>query len=832
MIKASELAAVLKGKVVHQGHDFLIDNLLIDSRKIIHPSSSVFIPLVTNRRNAHQFIEDVYQQGVRCFLISEDLPNSLSVSQAWIIRVDNTLLALQQLAAWHRSLFTIPVIGITGSNGKTIVKEWLFQLLEPDERIIRSPKSFNSQIGVPLSVWEIKPEHTMAIFEAGISESGEMEQLERMIKPNIGIFTNIGETHNEGFLNMRHKINEKLKLFRNTSTLLYNKDYHELHDCILQFASQLKNNVDRDIQLISWSRKSEADLQITNIEKSGHESVITGIYQQQTYSICIPFTDDAYIEDSIHCWLMLLFLNIPIEKISERMHKLVHIAMRMELIKGTNNCTLINDSYNSDVSSFMIALDLLVQQHQHEHKTVILSDILQSGRDNELYDEVADLLKQKKIRRLIGIGESIYRNKSVFRQNRKLNSTFYKTTDEFLQHIDTSSFNNESILIKGARKFSFEKIAKRLEERIHQTVLEINLNALTHNLNTYKALLKPGTGIMAMVKAFSYGSGSYEVASKMQFEGIDYLAVAFTDEGILLRKNGIHLPMMVMNADDNTFDLLVEWQLEPEIYNMRTLIKIAQVAQDSDKTQYPIHIKLDTGMHRLGFDESDIDALITFLVAHPELKVASVFSHLSGSEEAELDDFTNIQAARFVRMSGIIQAKLGYTFLRHLCNSSGIVRHPDLHFDMVRLGLGLYGFDGSQLLSQKLRNVSRLKTVISQIKHLPMSETVGYNRKGVLKRDTTIGTVCIGYADGVPRRIGNGVGTMLIHGQPAPIVGNVCMDMCMLDITDIPNVQEGDQVLVFGEEQPVPVLAKWADTISYEILTGISQRVKRIYYEE
>jgi alanine racemase len=831
MINASEIESIVKGKILTSGNNVVIDNLLLDSRKIAHPSSSLFIPIVTNRRNAHQFIDDVHQGGVSCFLVSEDIDTS-TYKNCWIIHVENTLTALQQLVAWQRAKFSIPIIGITGSNGKTIVKEWLYQLLESDFKIVRSPKSFNSQIGVPLSVWEIKPEHTLGIFEAGISQAGEMDNLEKIIKPSIGLFTNIGETHNEGFLNMRHKINEKLNLFKNASTLIYCRDYHELHDCILQFSTQLKNNIDKDLQLISWSRKGEADLLINATQKENAHTIINAVFEEREISIQIPFTDDAYIEDSIHCWLTMLHLKISDELIAQRMQKLAHIAMRLELIKGINNCTVINDSYNSDVSSFIIALDFLAQQTQHDDKTVILSDILQSGRDNELYDEVAELLKQKKIKRLIGIGDSIYRNKSVFRLNRKLNSTFFKTTDEFLNSIDTTSFENESILIKGARKFEFEKIAKRLEDRIHQTVLEINLNALVQNLNVYKSLLRNNTKIMGMVKAFSYGSGSFEVANKLQFEGIDYVAVAYTDEGILLRKNGIELPMMVMNADDNTFDLLIEWNLEPEIYNMRSLQKILQTAQDADRIQYPIHIKLDTGMHRLGFEETELDALIDILLLHKELKVASVFSHLSGSEEVELDEFTAKQAALFIKMTGHMKEQLGYDFAMHLCNSSGIVRHPELHFDMVRLGLGLYGFDSSATISKQLKNVSRLKTIISQIKKVPVTETVGYNRKGILQRDTIIGTVCVGYADGIPRRLGNGIGRMFINGQAAPIVGNVCMDMCMLDITDINNVQEGDTVIVFGEELPVTELAKWAGTIPYEILTGISQRVKRIYYEE
>jgi len=831
MIQTQDIQAVVKGKLLSVGKESLIDNILLDSRKIAHPASSVFIALSTERRDAHAFCWDVYLAGVRCFIVHQEF-DITSYKDAWVIQVPNTLIALQQLAAWHRAKFSIPIVGITGSNGKTIVKEWLYQLLETDYIIVRSPKSFNSQIGVPLSVWQMQAEHTLALFEAGISQSGEMEQLEKIIKPNIGIFTNIGETHNEGFLNIRQKINEKLNLFKSANTIIYNKDYLELHDCILLFANQLKQSKNTDIQLLTWSKKYDAVLQITHIEKLNHFATIHALYETNTCSIRIPFTDDAYIENSIHCWLLLLHLGIPQEEIESRMLKLTHVAMRLELLKGSNNCTLINDSYNSDVSSFSIALDFLSQQNQHEHKTVILSDILESGRDNDLYDEVADLLHQKKINRLIGIGETISRNKNIFRANRNLKSTFFKNTESFLDTIDTSSFVDESILIKGSRRFEFEKIAKRLQERIHQTVMEINLNALVHNLKVYQSLLNKNTKTMAMVKAFSYGSGSFEVANKMQFEGIDYLAVAYADEGVALRKNGIDLPIMVMNADDSSFDLLIEWKLEPEIYNARILLRLLEVAKEQELIHYPIHIKLDTGMHRLGFEEKDLDECIAILLASKELKVASVFSHLAGSEEKELDEFTAYQAAAFTAMCNKMESKLGYSFLRHLCNSSAIVRHPELQFNMVRLGLGLYGIDSSHQIMQKLKPVSRMKTKISQIKNISLHETVGYNRKGVLQRDTIIGTVCVGYADGITRRLGNGVGKMMVNGLLVPIVGNVCMDMCMLDITDVADVKEGDDVIIFGEELSVCELAKWAGTIPYEILTGISQRVKRVYFEE
>lgn len=831
MMQASEINDILKGTLLQQGTDFQIEKLLFDSRKISHPLHSLFVPIVSERRNAHKFIQDVYTAGVRFFLVNEDIA-AHSLPGAWIIRVSNTLTAVQKLAAAYRSKYNIPVIGITGSNGKTVIKEWLYHLLENDYKLVRSPKSFNSQIGVPISVWLLRPDTQMAIFEAGISQAGEMEHLEKMIKPGIGIFSNIGESHNEGFLNIRHKINEKLLLFKNCDTIIYNKDYHELHDCILLFASHLKNNINKEIKLLEWSKKTEACLQIVSVEKSAGHSTITALYQSQTIMLQIPFSDDASIENCIHCWLTLLHLQVPASEMNSRFEKLQPIAMRLELIKGINHCTLINDSYNSDVSSFAIAVDFLLQQNQHENKTIILSDILQSGRDNELYDEVADLLKQKKIRRLIGIGDTISRNKKVFRANRNLHSTFFKTTEDFLNTIDSSSFHQECILIKGARKYGFEKIAKRLQERIHQTVMEINLNALVHNYKAYQSQLQKSTRVMAMVKAFSYGSGSFEVANKLQFEGVDYLAVAYTDEGILLRKNGITLPIMVMNADENSFDQIIEWKLEPEIYNFRTLHKMLEATISADCVAYPVHLKLDTGMHRLGFESNDMDSLCDQLLQHKELRIASVFSHLAGSEDAALDHFTAQQKALFLSMTDTIAQKIADPFLRHLCNSSAIVRHPDLHFDMVRLGLGLYGIDTTENMKPALRNVSRLRTSIAQIKRISAGETVGYNRKGSVTRDTVIGTVCVGYADGVPRRLGNGKGSMLLHNTKVPIVGNVCMDMCMLDITDLPQTREGDIVEIFGEHFPVTEVAKAADTIPYEILTGISQRVKRVYFEE
>lgn len=832
MYKVSVLDSLLHGSWLQQGlHEYDVDTLITDSRKISHPESSIFIALETERRDGHDFIESAFEAGIRCFIVSKEV-SSKKVKHAWICKVQNTLVAMQLLAENHRKQFAYPVIGITGSNGKTVVKELLFQLLEHDYKIVRSPKSFNSQIGVPLSLWQMEQDHNLAIIEAGISQSGEMAALEKMIKPNIGIFTNIGEMHNEGFMDIRHKINEKLGLFKDTDVLIYNKDYPELHDAILQFANRRKERSDNEIKLLSWSKKSEANIRIEHLEKNMNGASFDLLYNGEQAKFNIPFADDAYIEDTIHCLCVGILLKVPMTSLVANVSNLQPTPMRLELKKGINRCILINDSYSSDISSLVIALDFLTQQGSARSSTLILSDIVQSGRDNDLYQEVADLLVQKKISKFIGIGNALIKNKSLFRKNRRMHSEFYKSTEDFLDSMDSTNFSEEIVLVKGARKFTFEKIVKRLEERIHQTVMEVNLGALVHNLKVYQSYLKPKTKVMAMVKAFSYGSGSFEVSNKLQFEGVHYLAVAYTDEGIELRKHTLKLPIMVMNPDENSFDNIIEWKLEPEIFNHKMLDAFLKVVAEFGEEQYPIHIKLDTGMHRLGFELEQIPELLSKLHQNPLVKVMSVFSHLSGSEEKELDDFTKRQAAEFVSMCTTLEQGLGYTFIKHLCNSSGIVRHPELHFDMVRLGIGLYGVDSGSLIQSKLRNVGHLKTIISQLKHVPKEETVGYNRKGVLDRDTTIGTICIGYADGIPRRLGNGRGKMHVNGHLVPIVGNVCMDMCMLDVTDVPNIKEGDEVVVFGEALSVKDMAVWADTIPYEILTGISTRVKRVYYEE
>lgn len=801
-----------------------INNLIIDSRKISAAENSLFFAMKV-ARNGHDYIADVLNQGVKNIILSDvAYAEEIKAAKANYVVVPNTLEALQKLASHHRKHFTYPVIGITGSNGKTFVKEWLFQLLRETFDIVRSPKSYNSQIGVPLSVMLMQEENTLGIFEAGISMPGEMQQLQKIIRPSIGIFTNAGTAHDENFINHNEKIIEKLQLFIHSNVLIFCKDQVAVFKHISHLIHEHKN-----IKSFSWSREHKADLEIGKIEKQFSETSIEAFYNQHRVSIRIPFTDDASIENGINCWCLLLVLGLEQKLVEDKMLLLSPVAMRLEMKEGINNCSIINDSYNSDISSITIALDFLNQQKQHAKRTVILSDILQSGKDEKvLYHEVADLLKKKNINRLIGIGEAISRQANLF----NCDKLFYHSTDDFLTQYKPDLFDDETILIKGARLFEFERISNLLQQKAHETVLEINLNALIHNLNFYRSLLKPDTDLMCMVKAFAYGSGSFEIANTLQFHRVPYLAVAYTDEGIDLRKGGITLPIMVMNPEASSFNALIEYHLEPEIYSFSVLNAYSEIAKHKNKSeQLRIHIKLDTGMHRLGFEENEMDELIEQLKVMPHLIVQSVFSHLAGSDERVHDGFTNQQIELFTRMSATLQQALAYPIKRHILNSAGIVRFADSHFEMVRLGIGLHGIGSTELEKKMLEPVSTLKTTISQIKNIAAGQTIGYSRKGKAEKNIRIATVAIGYADGLSRRLSNGVGSMLVSGKLAPIIGNVCMDMCMLNVTDI-DCNEGDVVIVFGKEHPIELIAKQTETIAYEVLTGISQRVKRVYFHE
>lgn len=822
---AKDIARILGGTLNGNGSpDAVIKHLLIDSRSISSPETSLFFALKSERNDGHKFIGEAYKKRIRNFVVSE-LPKDISqLAEANFILVKDTLAALQHLSANHRKKFNIPVLGITGSNGKTIVKEWLYHLLQEDKSVVRSPKSYNSQVGVPLSVWLISEEHNMAVFEAGISKPDEMEKLEPIISPTIGLFTNIGQAHDENFLNPKQKIREKLKLFVHTNTLIYNRDNLELNDEIVS------NPVIKKINHFTWSRKSKANLQVGKVTKEEGETELQGVYNNDFIRIRIPFTDEASVENAIHCWAVMLFLGYSNKTIADRMTRLSPVAMRLELKEGINNCSVINDSYNSDLGSLVIALDFLNQQKQHPKRTLILSDIFQSGKnEDELYKEVAQLVKEKGVNKIFGIGEAISRQSKQFETEK----TFFKTTDEFLSQYNGNLFSNETILLKGARAFGFEKISQVLQQKAHETVLEINLNALVHNLNYYRSKLAPGTHMMAMVKAFSYGSGGFEIANILQHHHVDYLAVAYADEGIELRRSGITVPIMVMNPEEASYDAMIKNDLEPEIFSFRVLKLFEDAVNRSGRkdSPYPIHLKLDTGMHRLGFEEKEVNELAVRIGNSKFLEVRSVFSHLAGSDEQTHDEFTRQQIKKFGEMSEVIRSRFDYSILRHILNSAGIIRFPGAQFEMVRLGIGLYGIGANEAEQAQLKNVSTLKTTISQIKNIPAGESVGYSRKFIAKKDMRIATVPIGYADGLSRRLSNGKGKMIIAGKPAPIAGNVCMDMCMLDISNI-QCTEGDEVIVFGEQNPILLIAKDMDTIPYEVFTGISRRVKRVYFHE
>lgn len=821
-----------------------IKNLITDSRKIVSPETSLFFALKGERNDGHQYINELIAQGVKNFVVSAIEPSLSAAGTGFgdktnFILVTDTLQALQNLAAHHRKKFSYPIIGITGSNGKTIVKEWLYTLLREQYNIVRSPKSYNSQIGVPLSVWMMCEENNLGIFEAGISMHGEMENLEKIIQPTIGIFTNIGTAHDENFKDHNEKIVEKLKLFTHCAALIFCKDHadvfkhisHLLHD---QKRSPLHGRGvgSEVIKSFTWSREHKADLEIGKIEKLATETIIEAFYKEQLISIRIPFIDDASIENAINCWALMLYLKIENENIADKMLLLSPVAMRLEMKEGINNCSVINDSYNSDMGSLTIALDFLNQQKQHQKRTLILSDILQSGKDeNVLYKEVADSLKKKNVNRLIGIGEAICRQEKLFTSEK----LFFNSTEDFLSNYKTNFFENETILLKGARAFGFERISKLLQQKAHETVLEINLNALIHNLNFYRSIIKPETKIMCMVKAFAYGSGSFEIANTLQFHRVNYLAVAYADEGVELRKGGITLPIMVMSPEEQSFDTMIDYNLEPELYSFRVLQLFNETAKrkliKAQQKKFNIHLKLDTGMHRLGFEENELEELIAQLKQSPHLHVQSVFSHLAGSDEQVHDKFTQEQIEKFTHMSAVIKKQFDYQIMRHILNSAGIVRFADAQFEMVRLGIGLHGIGTTDAEKKMLEHVSTLKTTILQIKNVAAGETVGYSRKGVAQTDIRIATVAIGYADGLNRKLSNGIGKMLVNGKQASIIGNVCMDMCMLDVTQI-DCKEGDEVIVFSKEYPIANIAKQTGTIAYEVLTSISQRVKRVYFHE
>ena len=814
--------------------DNSIDYIFFDSRKIFYPATSLFIALKGPRRNGHSFLPELYKKGVRNFIVCEEIKKE-DFPGSNILHVKDGLKALQQLAAFHRKQFNLPVIGITGSNGKTIVKEWLYQLLNENFNIVRSPKSYNSQIGVPLSVWEMNKQHTLGIFEAGISQPGEMDKLNEIIKPVIGILTNIGEAHSEGFDSIDQKVKEKIKLFENAELVIYCSD-----DWVADKAIVLKHELafhktgKYPFKIFSWGKMNKSDLQILEINKTLTGTEIIAEFKNADTAIRIPFTDDASIQNAITCWCVMLHLGIKQSVIAKRMKQLQPVNMRLELKKGINHCTVINDSYSADLNSLHIALDFLNQMSSVDKRTVILSDFFQTGmNDEELYERIAADLSQHKIDRVVGIGLNISKYlKFENNSTHAIKSEFYPSTEDFVSRFRFSDFKDETVLVKGARVFCFEQIIQLLELKIHQTELEINLNAVAHNLQQYQKLLQPNTKMMVMVKAFAYGSGGAEIANTLQYHKVDYLGVAYADEGMELRKAGIKLSIMVMNAETETFEALLSNQLEPVVFSFAMLRSLDSFLKREGIKNYPVHIEIETGMNRLGFAANEIENLCKELRNTSSFRIQSVFTHLAASEDPMQDEFTNRQFDLFKQVSLLIEKELGYNLLRHVANSAAILRHPQMQLEMVRLGIGLYGVDSAVSGQLDLEPVATLKSTVAQIRHLKAGETVGYNRKGVIEKDSMIATVSIGYADGFSRRLGNGVGKIWVREQLAPVVGTVCMDMTMIDVTGIPGIKQGDEVIVFGRQIPIQDLANWAGTIPYEIMTGISERVKRVYYEE
>ncbi|MDP3557560.1 MAG: bifunctional UDP-N-acetylmuramoyl-tripeptide:D-alanyl-D-alanine ligase/alanine racemase [Bacteroidota bacterium] len=789
---------------------------LNDSRSLQSPSETLFIALKTSRNNGHNYIADLIEKGVKSFLIQEnefDFSKYKNSDISFIISEDS-LKAIQSLAAYHRKQFTIPVIGITGSNGKTVVKEWLYQLLKNNYSICRSPKSYNSQIGVPLSVLNLNYTHNLAIFEAGISLPGEMDALAEIINPTIGVVTSIGSAHDEGFLNREQKIEEKLKLILQCDKKIINGLHKEQVPL-----SSLKN-------ALVVSEFDDADLKISFEKETLFLKSAT-----TTYSFKIPFSDKASILNASTCAAVLLHLGFDEIEIAKRLLLLQPVALRLEIKTGINNALIINDYYNSDIDSIKIALNYLLQQNRRARKIVIVSDLEQSGVSaNSLYKQLAELFSQNKIDLVVGIGKEISNYKPFF----KANSLFFPDTQNFISQFNLINyqFSEASILLKGARSFGFENISRVLQLKSHDTVFEINLNKLIDNVNYYKSLLAPDVKIMCMVKAMGYGSGGAEIAKTLQHIGVNYLAVAYADEGVELRQSQITLPIMVMSPEEDALEDIINYQLEPEIYSFKVLHAFVKKLDALGITEaYPVHLKIDTGMHRLGFEENDFEKLANELKSLPQLKVKSVFSHLVGSDNSDLDNFTAEQIKIFEKAFKLFEISLGYKVLKHICNSGGITRFKNAHYSMVRLGIGMYGVGVNATEQGKLQNVGSLITRISQIKNVSQNQTVGYSRSGKLEKDTKIATIPIGYADGFGRLLGNGNHGVYINGIFCKTIGNICMDMCMIDVTDI-NCEEGDEVIIFESVEQINALAKALNSISYEVLTNVSARVKRVYVQE
>ena len=825
MTYSIEKVTTLIGAHRYGEHAATIGFLLTDSRSLCFPEETLFFALKSGRNNGHDFIPDLYRRGVRNFVVDTVPANrETSYPDANFLKVISPLEALQRLAERHRDEFNIPIVGITGSNGKTIVKEWLFQLLSPAFAVTRSPRSYNSQIGVPLSVWLLNEQSQVGVFEAGISQPGEMLALRDIIQPTVGVITNIGLAHQENFKDLKEKVQEKLKLFHDTSVIVYPEDNSVISGCVAEDGFKGTH--------LAWSEKNaDAPLYIKCIEKGEDNTTITYSYNQgEEHTYLLPFIDEASVENSITCLAVCLTLGVEAEQIAKGMASLEPVAMRLEVKQGQHGCTLINDSYNSDINSLDIALDFISRRPDHKgrRRTLILSDILQSGlKKDQLYKEVSELCVKRGVEKFIGVGSDLAAEADAIQIKEKY---FFTDTAAFVKSNTFKTLHDEVILIKGARTFGFENISELLEQKVHETILEVNLHALVDNLNYYRSFMKPETKLVAMVKANAYGAGAVEVAKTLQDHRINYLAVAVADEGVTLRKNGITSNIMIMNPEMTAFKTMFDYDLEPEVYSFRLLDALVKAARREGITNYPVHIKLDTGMHRLGFNpKTDMEELITRLKNQNAIIPRSVFSHFVGSDSDDFDNFSKMQFELFDEASRKLQNAFPHKILRHIDNSAGIEHFPERQLDMCRLGLGLYGIDSRD--NHIINNVSTLKTTILQIRDVPKEETVGYSRKGHLTRNSRIAAIPIGYADGLNRHLGRGNCYCLVNGQKAPYVGNICMDVAMIDVTGIP-CKEGDSVEIFGDNLPVTVLSDVLDTIPYEVLTSVSDRVKRVYYQD
>ncbi len=803
--------------------DTEISWVLTDSRSLCFPEDTLFFALESNRNDGHRYIPELYRRGVRSFVVARLPENARDYPDANFLSVVSPLKALQRLAERHREAFDIPVVGITGSNGKTIVKEWLYQLLSPDTAVTRSPRSYNSQIGVPLSVWMLDEYSRIGLFEAGISQCGEMEALQSVIQPTIGVFTCLGDAHQENFSDMEQKCGEKLKLFKDSRVLVYPLDDARVVACVER--STFKG------ERLAWSFLSkDAPLYVSAVVKDGARTRITYIYKGMENTYEIPFIDEASVQNSVSCLAVCLQFGVCPEDIACRMANLEPVAMRLEVKEGRNGCTLINDSYNSDFNSLDIALDFMNRRPDctGRRRTLILSDMAQTGLDADtLYKRVARLVATRGVEKFIGVGPCLKAAAGEFGMEE---AVFFGSTEELMASEVFEDLHDDVILVKGARDFRFDMLTEQLSLKVHETILEVNLNAVVDNLNYYRSFMKPETRMTCMVKASAYGAGAVELAKTLQDHRVDYLAVAVADEGVDLRKAGITSNIMIMNPEMSSFKTLFEYDLEPEVYSFRLLDALIHAAEKEGVTHFPIHVKLDTGMHRLGFDPvMDMPRLIERLQRQTAVIPRSVFSHFVGSDSDDFDAFSARQYDLFLKGSDLLQQAYSHKILRHICNSAGIEHFPERHLDMVRLGLGLYGINSRN--NEMLHNVSTLKTTILQIHDVPKEDTVGYSRKGRLTRDSRIAALPIGYADGLDRKLGNGNAYCLVNGKRAPYVGNICMDVCMIDVTDI-DCKEGDSVVIFGDDLPVTELSDAIGTIPYEILTGVSSRVKRVYYQD